>query len=197
MLRAYIRVSAIMTRWMFSSIFYIVAPYINKFLALMSTLGFLASFMGLIIAVQTHQWRIFWVCIGTSVICMALLLFMEAIEFMVVMNQVRFMIQPYEGSLLVRIRNTLLGFAWFVALSIGSFFAFHLMNELEAGTFGILFFMVIGNLLGFGLMMMDGGAQVSEMLGDFFDRIKASLTFKRKPVSDVGNVVQMRLTKRG
>ena len=197
MLRAYIRVSAIMTRWMFSSIFYIVAPYINKFLSIMSTLGFLASFMGLIIAVQTHQWRIFWVCIGTSVICMALLLFMEAIEFTVGMNQIKFMMQPYEGSLFYRIRNTLLGFAWFVALSIGSFFAFHLMNELEAGAFGVLFFMVIGNLLGFGLMVKDGGEKASEMLADFFYRVKASLTFKRKPVSNVGNVVQMRFTKRG
>jgi hypothetical protein len=186
-----------MTKWMFSSIFYIVAPYINIFLEWMSKLGFLASFMGLIIAVQTHEWRIFWVCIGTSVICMALLLFMETIEFTVGMSQIRFMMQPYEGSLLVRIRNTLLGFAWFVALSVGSFFVFHLMNELEAGAFGILFFMVIGNLLGLGLMMKEGGAQVSEMLGDLFDRIKASLTFKRKPVADVANVVQMRLTKRG
>ena len=197
MLRAYIRVSAIMTKWMFSSIFYIVAPYINIFLEWMSRLGFLASFIWLVFAVQTHEWRIFWVCIGTSVICMALLLFMEAIEFTVGMNQIRFMMQPYEGSLLVRIRNTLLGFAWFVALSIGSFFAFHLMNELEAGAFGILFFMVIGNLLGFVLMMLDGGEKASEMLADSFYRVKASLTFKRKPVSGTGNVVQMRLTKRG
>lgn len=197
MLRAYIRVSAIMTRWMFSSIFYIVAPFINKILAFCSIGAFVASFLTLAVYVQTGHGREFWILIGFSVFSMSLLLFLEAIEFAVEMNQVRFMMQPYEGSLIDRIRNTFLGFAWFVALSIGSFFAFHLMNELEAGTFGILFFMVIGNLLGFGLMMMDGGAQVSEMLGDFFDRIKASLTFKRKPVSDVGNVVQMRLTKRG
>ncbi len=195
MLRAYIRVSAIMTKWMFSSIFYIVAPFINKFLGLMAMFGFLGSFIWLAVAVQTHQWRIFWVCIGGSVFSMALLLFMEAIEFMVEMNQIRFMMQPYEGSLLVRIRNTLVGFAWFVALSVGSFYAFHLMNELEAGAIGIVLFMVIGNLLGFGMMMKDGGAKVSEMLADFFYRVKVSLTFKRKPVSGIGNVVEMRFTK--
>ena len=198
MLQSYIRVSAIMTKWMFSSIFYIVAPFINKFLAIMSMLGFLASFMGLAIAMQSHQWLAFWVCIGTSVVCMALLLLMEAVEFIVEMNQIRFMMQPYEGSLMDRIRNTLLGFAWFVALSIASFYAFHLGNGLEAGAIGFVFFIGFGNLIGLGLVMKNGGERFSEMVSDFIYRVKASLTFKRKPApAEIRNVVQMRFTKRG
>ena len=198
MLQAYIRVSAVMTKWMFSSIFYIVAPFINKFLFLMSRLGFLSSFIWLIVAVQTHQWRIFWVVIGASVISMALLLLLESVEFMVEMNQIGIMMQSYEGSLMVRIRNTIFGFAWFVALSIASFYAFHLMNELEAGAFGFLFFIGFGNLIGLGLVMKNGGERFSEMVSDFIYRVKASLTFKRKPApAEIGNVVQMRFTKRG
>ncbi|MHB1098217.1 MAG: hypothetical protein ACYCZR_01565 [Burkholderiales bacterium] len=199
MLQAYIRVSAIMTKWMFSSIFCIVAPFINKVLALASGLSGIAAVITLFIFwPHPFEARPFWILAGFSVSCMALLLFMEAIEFVVEMNQIKFMMQPYEGRLIDRIRNTLLGLAWFLALSIGSFYVFHLENGLEGGAIGFALFLGLGNLIGFGLMMKDGGAQVSDMLGDLFDRMKASLTLKRKPASaELGNVVQMRFTKRG